>query len=781
MKFRTPIVLLLAAILGWSAPACGQVSISLVPKSDTIDFGRVLIGSHADSEFTIINSDTSKSVLLMDVIFQDSVRDSDFRVAPLNTFLYYPLGPSASVKDSVHFKPTKEGRFVELVRIRTSDTIVRKTLVLIGQGVRSRITTADHDFGAVRVGGTVATNISIVNAGGGMTVIDSITLLKGLPVDSVMQRIVDSLHIDSTIVQGVQHFDTTVVHDTSYVNTVIFRGISDTTDFQLDLSPFPPASGSKVTLQYKGDTVLLIPIKFSPRSLGKDSMALRIHTTANQVVFATLRGTGVEPLVTLSPGTINFDTITVTTSAPAPVDTFFTVSNTGTLEGQLYLITHTDTAHFHSSIPDTLDQVLYPGSTLTIHETFIGNDEGDFADTIHLSNDTRYSLYDRMMTKFDTVIVQRAFVRTAPLIIPTVFVDTVRTCDTVFHSLLIHNTLPVAIRIDTITFDSTAAGLSMSPKLAFSYPINIPAGGSYPLDLAYGFPPDSLNGLQQMILHFIQRRSDELAKIGTANVQVFRLRQELTLHALLPTFVSSANDVAPLRLPIKIEGPRAGVHELDAWTLALTFSNDLFEPTGLDTSGGLVTAHDTTPFSLSTSWDQPTRTYKITVSGAKLSDSNSIYNLLLFNVKMRAYLTMDTSVTVTPTFTFVTHPCAYSLLPFTLTIPYANDCGDVTIRSFLLGDAEPFRITGLWPDPAGADGVSISYDAAQAMQLSATVSDAAGKLIGTHVWTTDVGSGMQKLPADLLPHSGAAYLTVEAHSTTGALLGRRSLKLSVDR
>lgn len=742
MKFRTPILLLLVAIFGWSALARGQVSISLDPKSGILDFGRVRLGRQADSMFAVVNSDTTGVTVVLDnVIYQTFINDQDFQIDTLNKLsTVYTLPPFAAVRDSVHFKPKKLGRFVETIPIHTLDGKIPISLELAGEGVKPQLVSSGYDFGALRVGAARAVSIAISNRGTDSTLLDSVTIVDGSDTTS--------FKIDSV----------------SRARRSIILGYR---------------SGTKIRPQGT-DTTTLVTVQFAPQKLGRDTMVLRIHSS-DSVFFVKVFGIGAAPLVRMVPDTIKFGTVTVTNTVPPWPHSSFTISNAGSYVGHLDSLRHTDNAHFLLSTVGVLNQSLAIDSQLVINTTFIDTEEGDFIDTVYLYSDTAYRLFGDSIAKYRPILIQTASVRTAPLIIAPKFFDTVRTCDTIRHDIVIHNPFPISISIDTITFDSTAAGLTSDPNHPHGSKIIIPADSEYTLHLAYNFPPDSLNGLQQMTMYLIERHGDAAPTIGTATALVYRLRQELTLHALLPTFVSSANDVAPLRLPIKIEGPRAGVHELDAWTLALTFSNDLFEPTGLDTSGGLVTAHDTTPFSLSTSWDQPTRTYKITVSGAKLSDSNSIYNLLLFNVKMRAYLTMDTSVTVTPTFTFVTHPCAYSLLPFTLTIPYANDCGDVTIRSFLLGDAEPFRITGLWPDPAGADGVSISYDAAQAMQLSATVSDAAGKLIGTHVWTTDVGSGMQKLPADLLPHSGAAYLTVEAHSTTGALLGRRSLKLSVDR
>ncbi|MDP4198371.1 MAG: hypothetical protein Q8922_04365 [Bacteroidota bacterium] len=717
-------IILLLAIFGWSELGRGQ---TITLEHDTIDFGRVRVGTQRDSVFTL--HATGGTVPLVDYHYRDSVKDQDFTIDSLKDPV---IDDGSSLVDSLHFRPSKEGRDTERIRIRYVNGSSPLLLVLIGEGVAPRIVSASHTVRSIRVDDSLFDTLVISNRGSDTTAIDSIGIIAG----------------------------------------------SDTIDFRLFGAL--PSHASNTTLDYSGqDTSIRLPLRFYPRSVGAHTAVLFIHTIDGDTILSTIHGTGLEPLVVMPQDTVAFDTIHVTNAVPAPVDTFFTISNLGTFPGQILALTHSDT-NFH---PDAtvVGQTLDTGASIRVNVQFVVNGEGDFTDSVRLTTDTRYSLYGSTVSKHDTLIVLKAHVRTPPLIVRPIFFDTIRTCTVFIDSLDIHNPAPIAIRIDTITFDSTASGLSFNPGNPFGWPINIPADSDYMLYFAYSFPPDSLNGLQQITLHLVERHADGVPTIGTATVLLFRKRPELTLHAQLPTFVTSANDVDPLRLPITVEGPREGVHELDDWTLALTFSNDLFEPTGLDTSGGLVTAHDTTPFSLATRWDQPSRTYIITVRGAKLSDSNTVFNDLLFRVKMRAYLTADTVVTVTPVLTFVTHPCAYNLHPFTLTIPYADDCGDVTLRAFLRDDPLPLRVTSLWPNPAGERGISINYEIAQSAAMTATVCDASGNICGRDTWSSAAGRGMRMLPSELLPSSGAAYVTTEARSASGMLLNRRTCKFTVEK
>ena len=716
---------------------------------DTIDFGRVRIGHRRDSLFTIANVGTSK-LDITNLDFQTSITDADFTADSLKGVGgRYSIDPSSSVTDSVHFTPSRTGFAQVAIPIYSTDpvrgTTNPPTVILLGTGVEPRVYSQGHDFGSLRVDSTSPIDtIPIVNRGSDQTTIDSVSLA------------------DST----------------------------DIADFTISFDTLPPGLNFRsVFLQYVGeghDTEVTFTVNFHPQSLGKKRLIVRIHTIDNMVVLDTIAGEGVEPLVEVQPQVIDFGTITVQPNpqTPPPVDSSFTVFNVGTMPGELDSLVCSDKAHFLVLLNkpnDTLDEQLPENASLPGTAIFFVIQEGDFIDTILVHNDTRYSLYPDSLKGYIPMIILKAKVRTGPVEVQNITFDTITTCAPNLRELIIHNPYPVEVHIDSIAFIGDTAGFARGP--AFIFPINIAPDSIFRLPIQYIFPSDSLNGPQQVTIILYQRRGGgEQPVINQAIATVYRMERTLTLHAMLPKFVSSAGDILPLRLPITIQGPRDAVPELNSWTLKLTFSNDLFEPVGVDTTGSLTVAIDA-GYSLNTSWDQSTRTYTITVTDAAASDPAKLANDLLLSVLMRAYVTTDTVVTVTPTFTFLNHPCSYNLQPFTLQIPFADDCGMPTIRAFMRGENPLVNFGIIRPDPARPDnsnGVSISYDALESAHVFVTVSDINGNGQGRIVYTLTKGTGEIVIPRRSLPVCGSAFITLEVSDANGAIQSRKTLKCSIE-
>jgi hypothetical protein len=385
-------------------------------------------------------------------------------------------------------------------------------------------------------------------------------------------------------------------------------------------------------------------------------------------------------------------------------------------------------------------------------------------------------------------IVLNAEVRTGPIGGGSDTLGTITTCDPHPVEILITNPYPVEVYIDSVKFLAGSGGFSISKSILPT--ISIPGDSTYsaPL-LIYSFPPDSLNGTQQLELVAFQRSGEgEHPILDTFTVSLERKQQVFALHAVAPAFVASADDVSPLRLPITVTGPREGVTELDSWTLSLQFSNDLFEPIGVDTTGSVtvplypsIVSGDSS-YSLSPYWDQPTRTYTIIVAGSAVSDPAKVKNDLLLTLLLRAYLTTDTVVTVTPTFTWSQRPCAYNLQTFTLDVPYADDCGDQTIRDAMLGESQAINIISVWPNPAdGASDVSVAYNAKEAMAITCIVFDETGQEIGRFNESLPTGNGTFAIPAGLLPKSGPAFVRIEGvlPEQAGSFIPAQSFKIEV--
>jgi len=715
---------------------------------DTINFGRVRIGAKRDSSFLIENTGTT-TIELTDLAYENSLFSTpDFTAdtvkSSLPTLHLYPSFNS-TISDTVHFHPTKLGAQIAQIPIYWTDSATGNTndtpdVVLLGVGVEPSIASTGYDFGSLRVDSlSTLRTITIANLGSDATAIDSVTI------------------VDSTALK----------------------------DFIVDLDTLPPTGPRKlpIILGYEGaDTSVSFTVRFQPHSLGEKLLIVRIQTADMGVIYDTLQGRGVEPLVLVTPDTIDFGTFVISqsTNSILPKDTTFTVSNLGTLDGKLDSLLYHDTTHFAVSLiqpSPSLNTVLDTGASLTGHVRFNVIEEGDFLDSVVLMNDTRYTLY-QPYRNYHPKIILKAKVRTGPIGPDTLEFGTIANCNPDTSVVIIYNPYPVEVHIDSIALLSDTAGFSLPND--FIHQISIPPDSEYPLRIIYSFPPDSLNGPQVLKMGLFQRRLDgEPPVVDTVTASLMRKQRVFTLHAHLPSFISSANDVSDLKLPITVQGPRSGVTELNSWTLSLRFSNDLFEPVGIDTTGALAVRGDST-FTMTTHWDQATRTYTIVVTGSSVSDSAKIANDLLLSILMRAYLTTDTVVTVTPTFTWASHPCAYNLQSFTLSIPYADDCGDPTIRAFMRRDHPFFTLIGIWPNPVDhTGGVTISYNASQASEVTSQVFSESGEEIGRAKTSVAAGAGTIALDPALFAHSGAAFIRVEAAPIGGGAAMVKMVKIEI--
>ncbi len=728
-----------------------------VVSPDTINFGRVRVGEHRDSIFSIRNSGTSNidlnsldfSTGLNPEFSADSIAGD-----PKPPFILQRPPGTDLVDIGVHFAPTHVGRDTGSIPIywEGDSGIARPAVVLLGSGVAPTVISIGHDFGSVRDSLLSALDtLSILNIGSNTTAIDSVTIV-----------------------------------DTSALS-----------DFAVWLDSLPPfgARVSPLPIGYEGsDTAFHFIAQFQPKSLGRKMLVVRIHTIDSETIFDTLWGTGVEPQALINPRIIDFGTITLQrgNAQSLLLDSSFVISNAaGTYPARLDSVIHRDTnfaVQWNPAItfPDTLKS----GDSLTALVNFNIVKTGDFADTLYFPNDTRYSIYPDL-SNYQPMIILKAKVRTGSIGSFNVSFDTVTTCDTSYQEVAIFNPFPIEVSIDSIVFVSDTAGFSYN-RSSFKFPINIPPNGTYStLQLAYSFPLDSLNGPQALKMALFQHGLDnEAPVVDTATASVVRKQQVLTLQAKIPPAGSlgmSAADDVELRLPIMLEGPHSGVTELDSWTLSLQFSNDLFVPTSVDTSGSLSVAGDPS-YTLKPYWDQSSRTYSIVATGTAVSDPARMANNLLLTVMLQAYLTTDTVVTVTPTFTCSTRPCALNIQTDTLSIPYADDCGDQTIRAMLLGDTPSFILTGTWPNPvrisdlAGqVGGVTIGYSAAQPCNVTATIFSASGEEIGNIETSVQQGSGTISVPEQLIPDSGPAFIRVQAFGPQGNLTATQTCKFAVIR
>jgi hypothetical protein len=719
--------------------------IKVVP--DTIDFKRVRLYHRRDSLFTVSNVG-SADLELTDLDFNTSIKDTAFRADTLKGVGgRFMLSPNSSIQEGVHFKPTTEGFSRVSIPIYSTDPVDGitnvPTVILEGTGVEPLVYSKNYDFGKYRVNSSSPVRtVPIVNRGSDTTAIDSVTIVGG-----------------------------------------------DLADFIVSLDTLPPGPNTTpVALHYPGegkDTSAAFSVQFSPQSIGQKRLIVRIHTVDSTVIMDTLWGEGVEPLVIVHPQVIDFGTIVVQANLtpPPPMAMNFVVYDSGTMSAHLDSLVSSDDTDFLvrlNTSNDTLNEDLAEHDSLQGTATFFITGEGDFFDTVFVRNDTRYGLYPYPVNQYVPMIILKASVRTGPVDVSNITFDTVTSCvpDTAY--LTIHNPYPVEVHIDSMAFQPDSTGFARGQN--FLFPINIPPDGQFNLPVQFVFPADSVDGSQLDTIVFYQRHGGgQAAMLVEAVASVYRKERQLILNAVLPAFESSAGDIAPLRVPITIAGPRDSLPELDSYTLTLQFANDLFVPVGIDTARSLSVPFGA-GYSIKTQWDQTTRTYTITVSNAAVSDHTKLANNLLLAILMRAFVTTDTSVAVTPTFTFLHHPCAYNIQPFTLHIPFAEDCGTKTLRGYMFGAMPVVNVIGVRPDPLTShSGVTVTYEARKVAQIIAVVSDANGRELGRANMSVGIGTGEFTLPDTMLPSSGTAFITIEVSDAMGEAQPRITLKTSVER
>ncbi|HEY3875370.1 MAG TPA: hypothetical protein VGM92_07820 [Candidatus Kapabacteria bacterium] len=728
ISLTTILLFLLLAVFGsFASPVHSQLRIGIAP--DTIDFGNVRVGHERDS-FIVIeyfnnsNSGPQHATLLH---LDSNAHSADFHVAriasPADTLL---MNKSLAVDtDSVHFTPSAAGPLQIIPHVTwyadSGDTQYR-TFILRGTGIAPKVISSGVNMGDVRVSDSSAFDtLRIVNIGNDSTAIDDVRIIR---FDSDFSILIDSLP-------------------------------------QLGDAVAPMVIG------FATDTSVAFAVQFHPYSVRQDTAIIRIHTIDDAILYDTITGRGVEPLVLATPPVIDFGTITVqkNTSIDSTIDTMFFIADSGTFPAKLLSLAHDIASPFTVSLPSGFPQALSIDSAVGVSVQFHIVDEGDFADTVSIQSDARDSLFaGHGAIPF---IILMGKVRTGALgPFSSISFDTVRTCDTISDSVEIVNEYPVEVHIDSIILANGAAGFSYRQS-NFQLPINIAPDSSYFLHVDYSFPADSLNGPQTLSLILYQKPHDNEAPIlDTLAANLYRKQQVLSLKPVLPVNASSATDVDEMKLPIMIEGPRDHVDALDGWTLKLTFSNDLFEPTSVDTTGSLSVPGDSTYLPLSEYWDQATRTYTIVARGTAVSDSIRFPRNLLLTLLLQAYVTTDTAVTVTPTFQWAEQPCAYNLQTFTLSIPYADDCGNPTIRAIMEHENPLLTIIGPSSNLNGGT-VPIIYRTGAPCTLNCTAFDEEGRALSSIETSTNEGIGTVTFSESTFPTEGPVFLRFEAVSLDG--------------
>jgi len=704
------------------------------------DFGRLRIGKIKDTILTI--QSTGDLPLQLYYPYYDSDLIGTGFIA--EHFKQNPtVDPGSSRTDSLYFAPKSVQYFDGTVKIRnnTEDSLI--LVHLHGRGVNFDISTQGYSFGKIRLGKqSIVVNVPVVNNGDDTTSIVSISLVPnfGRPRDF-------NLEVNTLPAFANWELDTLL-------------SLKNSNSFGVSFSPvFDPVNNVIDT--------------------GFDSTIVKIITTDGNIYYDTLIGIGAEPWLIAKIPILDFGTITnPLISSPAFITLNDSLVNRGTMDGILDSLRNFRTDYFtvHAVTQAISDNTpLVENQTLPFAVDFNIKQIGDFLDTVFANNDSRNK----------PLVILKAKVRAGIAPIPPDFLGVISNCLPVDTTIVIQNPYRVNVSISNFRFEGDTAGFELPDTSSLHLPVFIDGGKYFNLHIRYRFPADSLNGSQTVkVIIDLPTGGDDLSLFSdTVLVTLTRKTILLNLKAVMPSYSPSAGD-APFRLPIHLVGDRFGKQELDNDTIRLVFSNKLIKPVGVDRSKSLTesTPLNGIPPQPNPTWDEATSTYSIPCVGLNLS-SDITKNTLLITLLCSTYLTKDTIITVTPFVGYVDQPCAYRLSKDSIALPYANECGDQTIRGLLLSSSAPIHINAPVPNPVISQytqSVSCSYFAGKDLIMSWKLYDATGVMIAQAPESKiNSGGGAFTIPLKQTMASGTHYVEVAVRDPETGTRSTVSSKFSI--
>ncbi len=708
-------------------------SISISP--DTLDFRRVRVGRLKDSLFTIFNTGAG-NVIIITSDFNQFLKFTPFKTAPLATNIIKPAQPSPV---DATFQPTQRIYYSTTFPVAAVDISPDKYVLFLGRGVDYIIPPVDTSFGKIRVGKKSAWyNIPVTNYGDDSTTITSIKFTGGNIID---------FEIDPASLP-------TPIAPMNWLLDTLRTGLGNERKFfRARFTPQLDTARNIIDTGYR-------------------FVSVEIKTTDDRITLDTLRAISGEPILRATPVRIDFGTYT---NPNINIDTRLdTLINIGTFEGIVYSLRQTNPKFFSvrgQLIPFPDNSTIAEQQQIPLAIDFHIIEVGEFFVTIFAFNDSRFQplviVHGKVKANVDSVV---------PLSLGNI--SSCLPLDTTFQ---LHNPSKVRIAISKIIRGGDTAGFSFPDFKSLNFPIFIDADSIFSLHLRYIFPADSLNGFQQVKIIIERPTFDELLSLeyDTIIVTLARNTKQLSLQALLPPYNPSAGD-APFSIPVYLKGDRLGITELDNDTIKIHFSNDLIEPIGLNralslTEEGAGKAPTQPPYV----WDKEKHILSVPLYNVAIS-TGSTQSVLLFTILCATYLTPDTTINVKTSVGYVSAPCAFRVAQNLLTVNYANECGNTTLRDLLLNGKPAISVSQPHPNPSQSGNIIIDYISASDYLLSWQVCNDRGTMIlSRSAYAITQGQGAVTVPASEIPASGSYYITITITDATGIGQKQITTKFSV--
>jgi hypothetical protein len=651
-----------------------------------------------------------------------------------------PIASGDSTQHAIYFTPPSRNYFNDTISfINDGDPPYTPILRVHGRGIMSKDSTVNHDFKEVQFGysskwdtdNTTWAYIPITNTGDDSTHVLSIKLVGG-----------------------------------------------DSADFDID-----PASVGRLPILLDTLGAEFDPVRFSPRNVfnyrarfiphykpafdpdGRRFALVEIKTDY-EVHIDTLFGRGVEPWFTSDSDTLDFGVIiNPPYGSPALLTQRYHLYNFGTSIGLV------DTLINYLSQFPVENRETYRGQGILadsgktnafVDVDFLIDKVGEYFDSITNGNTSRVT----------PIVFLKGVIRASLKYIPLFEFGDIASCTPIDTTLTFTNITRVPIPIDSIFFSGEYGGFEITSPKPLILPVIVAPNTTFDLHVRYTFPLDSLNGSQTALLIFKQPLGGEAIgfRYDTVRFTLTRKSDLLTLATQQPPYKPNALD-QPFRMPIYLKGQRLGKTQLNDISVKLYFPNELIAPVGIDRSNSLSesTPSNGIPQQPSPVWDPVTRMYTIPCTGLKLSSDASKNNLLV-TVLCKAYLTQDTVATIVQELGFDAEaPCAFRVARDSITIEYADECGDKSIRSVMTGGAISIIVSAPDPNPALAGNeVRVPYFTKKDALLGWSLYDARGTLVASESERKIyAGSGTIVIPSDAIKVSGTYFLKITGHSNLG--------------
>ncbi|HET9137498.1 MAG TPA: IgGFc-binding protein, partial [Candidatus Kapabacteria bacterium] len=691
-------------------------------KVTSIDFGQIRIGRTKIDRDTIINVGDAVITLRNTDYTTDYLAGTPFVTSQPSVIYNIPSGGLSLI--TTQFHPVTLGKFTASFRVK-SNAPDSPLVTLTGEGIDYRIPSKIIDFGKVRIDSAKTIDIPVINEGNDSTGITSVAIMSG----------------------------------------------ADSQDFTIVPNTAPPDVKWQLLTRSSGQNQGLFKVTFAPKLDPSETpfnkrqrMAIVKITTPDErsgrsEYFDTLYGYGVEPYVVATPVTIDFGTFV----NPSKTDSLAidTVINIGSYKGVINSLVQSNPTYFkilNTPSPKTSIDTL---GRIPLNIDFQITQTGDFYDTIYVDNDSRslplVYLQGKVRAGIDTLI--------------PIDLGTISNCDPIDSFFVLHNPSKVSLVIDTVLWGEGSGGFAFTGLENLQFPIRIAPDSTFKIGIRYIFPADSLNGTQIGKIIFKRTISNDLLSIeyDTGFVTLTRKIIQLSLSATEPIYNPNALD-RPFSIPVYLNGNRLGFTELDNDTIKIQFSNDLMYPVGIDHAGSLTEeGKNGIGKQPNFIWDSISRILYVPMVNVGLSHDSSKNNLL-FTIQAKVYLMSDSVVVASSSLGFQNQPCAFRVAGHVLTINYADECGDRTIRDLLLDNKVPVSISDPYPNPAtdNASSVTIGYLSANEYMMSWQVFDNTGvKVLENPPFPIKPGQGEVIIPTSAFASSGLYYMTFSVTNTEG--------------